>query len=100
MLAQEGAKMIATYIAIGVAKAFAGLAGGSDKAINPESLKAMEQYSGASANFDAGSFATAFGGRAGGGPVNAGRPYMVGERGPELFVPGQSGGIMWNEGCD
>ena len=97
MLVQEGAKMIATYIAIGVAKAFAGLAGGSDKAINPGSLKAMEQYSGASASFDAGSFATAFGDRANGGPVNAGRPYMVGERGPELFVPGQSGGIMRNE---
>lgn len=26
-------------------------------------------------------------GRATGGPVNAGRPYLVGERGPELFVP-------------
>ena len=32
-------------------------------------------------------------GRATGGPVNAGRPYMVGERGPELFVPGSSGRI-------
>lgn len=26
-------------------------------------------------------------GRATGGPVSAGRPYLVGERGPELFVP-------------
>ena len=26
-------------------------------------------------------------GRATGGPVTAGRPYLVGERGPELFVP-------------
>ena len=26
-------------------------------------------------------------GRATGGPVSGGRPYMVGERGPELFVP-------------
>lgn len=26
-------------------------------------------------------------GRATGGPVSAGRPYVVGERGPELFVP-------------
>lgn len=25
--------------------------------------------------------------RAEGGPVSAGRPYLVGERGPELFVP-------------
>jgi hypothetical protein len=30
-------------------------------------------------------------GRATGGPVSAGRGYMVGERGPELFVP-ESGG--------
>lgn len=32
-------------------------------------------------------------GRAIGGPVNAGRPYMVGERGPELFVPSTTGRI-------
>lgn len=32
-------------------------------------------------------------GRATGGPVSAGRPYMVGERGPELFVPAASGRI-------
>lgn len=35
-------------------------------------------------------------GRASGGPVSAGRPYMVGERGPELFIPGQSGSIQAN----
>jgi phage-related protein len=28
-----------------------------------------------------------------GGPVAAGSPYLVGEKGPELFVPGQSGSI-------
>ena len=32
-------------------------------------------------------------GRATGGPVSAGRPYLVGERGPELFRPGTSGSI-------
>ena len=37
------------------------------------------------------------GGKANGGPVSGGQPYMVGERGPELFVPGQSGGVMRNE---
>ena len=31
-----------------------------------------------------------------GGPVRAGRPYMVGERGPELFVPSRSGRIEPN----
>lgn len=32
-------------------------------------------------------------GRATGGPVSAGRAYMVGENGPELFVPGSGGRI-------
>jgi len=32
-------------------------------------------------------------GRATGGPVSAGRPYWVGENGPELFVPGAGGRI-------
>jgi hypothetical protein len=32
-------------------------------------------------------------GRATGGPVNAGRSYLVGERGPELFVPSSGGRI-------
>ena len=36
-----------------------------------------------------------FGGfRADGGPVSAGRAYVVGERGPELFAPGLSGTII------
>lgn len=34
--------------------------------------------------------------RAEGGPVTGGRPYIVGEKGPELFVPGTSGGIVPN----
>jgi phage-related minor tail protein len=32
-------------------------------------------------------------GRATGGPVSPGRPYLVGERGPELFVPTSSGRV-------
>ncbi len=32
-------------------------------------------------------------GRATGGPVSPGRPYWVGERGPELFVPTSSGSV-------
>lgn len=32
-------------------------------------------------------------GRATGGPVSAGRPYLVGERGPELFVPSGFGRV-------
>lgn len=37
-------------------------------------------------------------GRASGGPVSAGMPYMVGEKGPEMFVPGMSGSIVPNGG--
>ena len=33
-------------------------------------------------------------GRATGGPVSPGRAYMVGERGPEMFVPTASGQVM------
>lgn len=32
-------------------------------------------------------------GRATGGPVSPGRPYWVGERGPELFVPSSAGAV-------
>ena len=34
--------------------------------------------------------------RASGGPVTGGSPYIVGEKGPELFVPGASGNIVPN----
>lgn len=34
--------------------------------------------------------------RAEGGPVSGGQPYIVGEKGPELFVPGSSGNIVSN----
>jgi len=34
--------------------------------------------------------------RAAGGPVTGGSPYIVGEEGPELFVPGASGNIVPN----
>jgi|GEM_PF-6847118 len=36
--------------------------------------------------------------RAEGGPVLSGRAYIVGERGPEWFVPGQSGSVLPNGG--
>ena len=40
---------------------------------------------------------SAFGGfRANGGPVSGGTPYVVGERGPELFVPSRNGTIVPN----
>jgi lambda family phage tail tape measure protein len=35
-------------------------------------------------------------GRAIGGPVSAGSPYIIGERGPEMFIPAQAGNIIAN----
>ena len=37
-------------------------------------------------------------GRATGGPVSAGRAYLVGERGPELFVPASEGRVVTGGG--
>jgi len=97
ILAQEGAKMIATYIAIGVAKIFAGL--GSATAGGGSSVETITSKYG---SFGAEGAAKAAGSlpplpKANGGPVESGRPYLVGERGPEMFIPGSSGGIMRNE---
>ncbi|HJW39751.1 MAG TPA: phage tail tape measure C-terminal domain-containing protein [Rhizomicrobium sp.] len=44
----------------------------------------------------AGSILPIGGARAAGGPVDAGTPYLVGEQGPELFVPDASGAIAPN----
>lgn len=88
MLAQEGARMIATYIAIGIAKIFAGLASGGGP--KPET---NSQFMDRTAKLDlVGDLYK----RADGGSVKAATPYLVGERGPELFVPGTSGGVMSN----
>lgn len=46
-----------------------------------------------------GGLLSSFGGaKADGGPVQAGRSFLVGERGPELFTPKTSGGITPNGG--
>ena len=94
ILLQTAQQMIATYIAIGIARAFAGLAGGGGSGPDPFSSNV------ASALPDTGNLADIAAAtplRANGGPVRGGQPYMVGERGPELFVPGSNGGVMRNE---
>jgi len=78
VLAKQAAQMIATYIAIGVARAFAGLSGGGGKELN---LAGVEQYSGIGANTPVTPFAE--GGYVS-GPTNA----LVGEAGePEYVIP-------------
>ena len=43
-----------------------------------------------------GTFGFGLPGRAAGGPVTAGQPYIVGEQGPEVFLPTSSGTIVPN----
>ncbi len=60
-----------------------------------DGLAAMFGGSGGGSGLGA-ALASLFGGapgRATGGPVSPGRPYWVGERGPELFVPTASGRV-------
>lgn len=60
---------------------------------SPLSLNASDYSGGGLSSI----FSSIFGGaRAGGGGVNAGRAYRVGERGEEYFIPGQSGTIVPN----
>ena len=93
-LLQTAAQMIATYTAIGIARTFAGVpaAGGGNVAGlfgagAPSAVARGDIFSGAGP----------FQFRADGGSVSAGRPYIVGERGPELFMPRSSGSIYPND---
>ena len=91
-LIKYATQMIAQYVAIGIARTFAGVPpadGGT--AFPTDSPVGVASPAG----FNLGGFG-AFQKRAKGGPVGAGSPYMVGERGPELFVPRSSGTIIPN----
>jgi hypothetical protein len=96
MLFDAAKQMIATYIAIGVAKMFAGMGSGSSGA---DILSTSSLGSDGGGIFSGGfSVPSTFpvSPRALGGSVSSGRPYLVGERGPELFVPGAQGNIVPN----
>ena len=94
MLANAAKKMIAQYIAIGIARMFAGMGGGTTSLSNAN-LADVNKYAGSVSDFSIGSFPLA--GKAAGGPVMGGTPYIVGEKGPELFMPGRSGTIIPND---
>jgi tape measure domain-containing protein len=81
-------QMIASYIAIGIAKMFAGLGSPAAGGFAPSGpLGAVG---------DINPLPTSFTPRANGGPVAGGTPYLVGERGPELFMPGTGGSVVNN----
>jgi tape measure domain-containing protein len=102
ILMQEGTKMIATYTAIAIAKSLAGLFGGGSLGGGGAGGAADGSGFGATAFGGGVGGGTGFGmpsilGKAVGGPVAGGTPYVVGEKGPELFVPGASGTIIPND---
>lgn len=90
-------QIIAKMVTMAILNAVVGLlpGGGGGGAINSKSLGAIQGYSGVGANTDVSGLAVGL--RANGGPVSANTPYIVGERGPELFVPFQQGNITSNE---
>ena len=79
---QTIASMLQSLVSSGIQKLignlFSGLTGGSGGGIG-------------------GAFLSLFG-RAGGGHVSGGRPYLVGERGPEIYIPNTDGRIAPNVG--
>jgi hypothetical protein len=110
-LANTAQEMIASYFAIGLAKMFAGLgtSGGglgsifggggfgsfTGGAFGSGGVGDLPGLGGAGALSTPGLY-SGLSFRATGGPVTSGSPYIVGERGPELFVPGRSGSIVPN----
>jgi len=91
--ADMAAQMISKWIQmqiLGLAQSL--LPGGST--IFPRGVDNFSSFFGAGGpSFSVGAFG---GARAAGGPVASGSTYMVGERGPELFVPRSSGTIVPN----
>ena len=91
MLMDTAKQMIAQYIAIAIARMFAGMGGGTS----------FSNFSDFSGSMPGGNPFTPGGSMpfpqfADGGRPPVGRPSIVGERGPELFVPGASGTIIPN----
>jgi hypothetical protein len=100
-LIQTAATLIAQYIAIGLAKAFAGLGtpvGGQTSLPGTSIGSGGGEFTNIAGNVF-GTLGPNFGirQRADGGPVSSNTPYIVGESGPELFVPFQQGNITSNE---
>jgi hypothetical protein len=85
---QAVAKIVGTLISL-----FANLVGIINAAVN--AIKAVASAGKAIGGAIGGALGFG-GGRAMGGPVSSGTAYVVGERGPELFVPGKSGTIIPN----
>ena len=93
MLMDTVKQMIAQYIALAVAKSL-GMGGNSGFDLGSTPLLAGGGQVGGigtlGPNFGFAQFAN-------GGPLSANQPSIIGERGPELFIPFQSGRVVSNE---
>ena len=95
MAAQIIAKMITMAILNQILGVLPGVGGAGSGAAALGSNPNVTAYSGTGiGDIGIGTFG---GFMAKGGPVSSGQTYMVGERGPELFVPGRSGTIVAND---
>ena len=93
MAAQIIAKQMTMIILQTILKAL-GAVGGIQSA---GSSAGSAAFGGSGPTFNPGAFSMPqLAGRAAGGPVTSQQPYMVGERGPELFVPGTGGSVVNN----
>ena len=94
------AQIMAAQIRAGImgmfTNAFGSSISGGFSAGNLGSKMGSGFYSGVKTGGISFSDAVKIGGKAAGGPVSGGTPYVVGEKGPELFVPGSSGNIVPN----
>jgi TP901 family phage tail tape measure protein len=101
MAAQIIAKQITMIILQTILKALGAVGGGGVGSNYADSAGGASGFGG---SFDAGipalpnvpDYSGAFKPRANGGPVASGTPYLVGERGPELFMPGTGGSVVNN----
>lgn len=88
------AKIIAEWIKMTILNSILSLFPGGFK--TPTTTGIGANFTSAIGNDTGISWTSALGKRATGGPVSAGTPYMVGERGPELFMPRSGGTIIPN----
>jgi tape measure domain-containing protein len=87
-------QIIAKMVTIAILNAVTGLLPGGGSSPGIQRALAVTPKTGAAATSTLNNFLSP---RANGGPVSANTPYIVGERGPELFVPFQQGNITSNE---
>ena len=85
-----------TMIIYGTIMKALGITGGGFGFSGAGPVSGTQAFSGAGVGVQGFSLPSLLPSRAGGGPASAGTPYLVGERGPELFVPSTSGGVMSN----